>query len=233
MQLKLDHVVYFTHKSPDEIVDQLQQDGQHAVVGGRHEKWGTHNALMYVKNAYIEWLAVEKLELAERVDHPLTRLLLHDVKIQEGWGTLCLSVENIEAFNEELQNKGFLTSGVLDAQRRTTSGEIKRWKMLFINQPISNELPYPFFIEWEEPEQLRFDKLRAEGALVESNEKKVIQQCVFHVEDPLGVTGEWAVLLSAKVDDNHTISLNNVTLRFIEHEGGVERLKEVVISTDK
>lgn len=230
--MKLDHVVYFTHKSPLEIVAERQQNGQHAVVGGRHENWGTHNALMYVKNAYIEWLAVEKPELAERVEHPLTRLLLHDVKNQEGWGTLCLAVDNIDSFNDELQNKGFATSGVLDAQRRTTSGEIKRWKMLFIDQPVSNELPYPFFIEWEESDEVRFDKLRAEGAIVEGNEEKFIQQCIFHVEDPLSATGEWAVLLSAKVGDNHTITIENVTLRFVEHVGGKDRLKEVILSTD-
>ncbi len=40
------------------------RSGRHAVVGGRHEKWGTHNALLYTKNAYIEWLSVEKMEIA-------------------------------------------------------------------------------------------------------------------------------------------------------------------------
>ena len=60
--------------------------GRHAVVGGRHEKWGTHNALLYTKNAYIEWLSVEKMEIAEQADHPLTKLLLHDLEARRWLG---------------------------------------------------------------------------------------------------------------------------------------------------
>ena len=79
--MKLDHVVYFTNrKHLHEIVAEQQNERNHAVVGGSHEKWGTHNALMYMKNAYIEWLSVEKMEIAEQADHPLTRLLLHDLE---------------------------------------------------------------------------------------------------------------------------------------------------------
>ena len=59
--MKLDHVVYFTNKAPAKIVAEQQASGRHAVVGGRHEQWGTHNALLYTKNAYIEWLSVEKV----------------------------------------------------------------------------------------------------------------------------------------------------------------------------
>ena len=61
------------------------------------------------------------------------------------------------------------------------------------------ELPYPFFIEWETPEEIRFAQLRAEGTLTEENEQLEIRECVFAVEDPLRDTGEWAVLLSQKV----------------------------------
>lgn len=227
--MKLDHVVYFTAKSPEEIVDEQLKEGTHAVVGGKHEKWGTHNALMYVKNAYVEWLSVERPEFAEQVEHPLTRLLLHDVQEKDGWGTLCLSVTDIEQFNEDITNKGFATTGVLDAERRTAGGELKKWKMLFVDQPVSNELPYPFFIEWETPEDIRLEQLRAEGALTAENEKLEIQECVFGVEDPLRDTGEWAVLLSQKVGDSNDIMIGNVLLRFIQRENGKDRLQEVVI----
>ena len=55
--MKLDHVVYFTGKELNRIVEEQRSQGRHAVIGGRHEQWGTHNALLYVKNAYVEWLA--------------------------------------------------------------------------------------------------------------------------------------------------------------------------------
>ena len=223
--MKLDHVVYFSNRTPNEwVVEQ-----QYAVVGGRHEQWGTHNALLYVKNAYIEWLSVERQEVAEQVDHPLTRLLLHDLKDGEGWGTICLSVDDIEQFNEEINNKGFNTSGVLSAERRTASGQLRKWKMLFVDQPVLNELPYPFFIEWEDAEDIRLAKLREDGTISADNEQLEITECVFSVEDPLRETAEWAILLSQKVGNADDIALPNVLLKFVEHEGDKDRLTDVVI----
>lgn len=223
--MKLDHVVYFSNRTPDEwVVEQ-----EHAVVGGRHEQWGTHNALLYMKNAYIEWLSVERQEVAEQVDHPLTRLLLHDLKGGEGWGTICLSVDDIEQFNEEINNKGFSTSGVLSAERRTASGQLRKWKMLFVDQPVSNELPYPFFIEWEDTEEVRLAKLHEDGTISEVNEQLEITECVFSVEDPLRETAEWAILLSKKVGDADDIALPNVLLKFVEHKGDKDRLTDVVV----
>ncbi|BAQ09006.1 hypothetical protein OXB_0534 [Bacillus sp. OxB-1] len=226
--MKLDHVVYFTNKSPEEVVKEQTESGRPTVIGGRHEKWGTHNALRYVKNAYIEWLSVERPDIARSIKHPLTQLLLHDLEDGEGWGTLCLSVEGIEQFNEDIENKGFATSGVLEAERRTIEGQLRKWKMLFIDQPISEELPYPFFIEWEEPEDIRFTKLRADGMIDPKNEELEIKECIFGVRDPLKETGEWAVLLSQKVGAADDIRLPNVVLKFVEQTSGRERLKEVI-----
>lgn len=223
--MKLDHVVYFSKRRPEEWVAEQQS----AVIGGRHEQWGTHNALLYVKNAYIEWLSVERQDVAEQVDHPLPRLLLHDLQDGEGWGTICLAVDDIEQFKEEIENKGFQTSGVLDAQRRTTAGQLRKWKMLFVNQHVSNELPYPFFIEWEDAEDIRFAELREDGAISTANEQLEIKGCVFSVEDPLRETAEWAILLSQKVGDADDIALPNVLLKFVEHEGEKDRLTDVVI----
>jgi len=227
--MKLDHVVYFTDKEPAQMVAEQQEVGRHAVVGGRHEKWGTHNALLYTKNAYVEWLSVEKMKIAEKADHPLTKLLLHDLEQGDGWGTICLSVDDIEKFNEEVENKGFRTSGVLDAGRRTADGQLKKWKMLFVDQPVSNELPYPFFIEWEEPEETRFEKLRKNGTLTSVNEQLEITECVFRVDDPLSATAEWAILLSQKVGNADDIILPNVVLKFVVHDGDKDRLTDVVV----
>ncbi|MBO0589016.1 VOC family protein [Sporosarcina sp. E16_8] len=227
--MKLDHVVYFTSKEPEQIVVEQLANGRHAVVGGRHEKWGTHNALLYTKNAYIEWLSVEKIEIAQQVVHPLTKLLLHDLEQDDGWGTICLSVDKIEKFNEEVENKGFYTSGVLNASRRTANGQLRKWKMLFIDQPVSHELPYPFFIEWEETEETRFEKLREDGTLKSDNELLEITECIFSVDDPLRVTAEWAILLSQKVGNADDIVLPNVVLKFVVHDGEIDRLTDVVV----
>lgn len=229
MQMKLDHVVYFTAKTPQQTVAEQREIGRHAVIGGRHEQWGTHNTLLYVKNAYVEWLSVERRDVAEGVNHPLTSLLLHDLQDGEGWGTICLSVDDLEQFNEEIENKGFSTSGVIAAERRTADGQLRKWKMLFVDQPISNELPMPFFIEWEEAEEVRFAKLREDGTIAADDQELEITECVFHVDDPLKETAEWAILLSQKVGDADDITLPNVVLKFVEQEGGKDRLANVVI----
>ncbi len=228
--MKLDHVVYFTEKAPEEVVLEQQRNGNVAVVGGRHEKWGTQNALMYLNNAYIEWLSVEKREIAEQARHPLVDLLFYDLKDGEGWGTLCLSVDHIGKFEEQVKQQGFHTSGILEAQRRTAEGKLRKWKMLFIEQPISDELPYPFFIEWEEAEEARFSLLREEGSLPLANEKTSITNCIIHSKEPQKAAKDWASLLGWTIDRDGSITLPNVVLRFKAHTGEKERLTDVVIA---
>lgn len=184
INIKLDHVVYFTKKSPKEIVDIQQKLGHHAVVGGSHEKWGTCNALMYISNAYVEWLSVERLEVAKKASHPLTDLLLYDLENGDGWGTICLSVNDIDQFNLDLRKMGFKTSGILDAERKTPEGKVRKWKMLFINQSTMDELPMPFFIQWEQEENERLAELRADGTFPLYQQNIRIKECIFKVNDP-------------------------------------------------
>lgn len=227
--MKLDHVVYFTKKSPIEIVEEQNSIDRNAVVGGSHVKWGTYNALLYTKNAYIEWFSVENRDIAENSNHQLVNLLLSDLEDGEGWGTLCLSINGIEKFKEEIENKGFRTSGVLPAERKTATGHVRKWKMLFVEQQPSHELPMPFFIEWAEEDEERYAMLREEGTISPTNEKLEIEECIFYVKDPLKETAEWAILLSQKVGNDNNILLSNTVLKFIEHAGEKDRLSDVII----
>ncbi|QUW23794.1 VOC family protein [Sporosarcina sp. Marseille-Q4063] len=228
--IKLDHVVYFTEKSPDDVVNEQEKMGWHAVIGGSHEKWGTHNALMYVGNAYIEWLSVENKNIAEKSDHQLVNLLLRDVPDGEAWGTICLTVDDIESFDMKIRARGYQTSGAIQAERKTASGDIRKWKMLFVDQQPSANLPLPFFIEWEKDDEERFNELREDGTILPDNEKLIITECIFTVNDPEKAAEEWSSLLSTTHSEN-TIALPNADLKFIGKEQKVkeERLAEVVI----
>lgn len=229
--IKLDHVVYFTEKAPTEVVEDQNSLDWHAVVGGSHEKWGTHNALMHVNNAYIEWLAVENNAIAEEANHQLVDLLLRDISEGDDWGTICFSVEGIDVFNEKLKSVGYKTSGILKAERRTIDGNLRKWKMLFIQQELSSKLPLPFFIEWEESEEERSKGLRTDGTISSDNEKLEITECHFSVSCPQEEVRNWAALLSVEVSDENTIKLPNTLLKFTRKESvdGNERLKDVVI----
>lgn len=229
--MKLDHVVYFTKKTPSVIVEEQKKMGWHTVIGGSHEKWGTYNALMYVNNAYIEWLSIENEELAHQASNPLVKLYLYDTNDHEGWGTICCSVDDIEAFQQQLIKKGYQTSGVINAERKTVEGDIRRWKMLFIEQEPTNALPYPFFIEWEASEEVRLAQLRKNGTLLKGNERLEISECLFYVSNVEETVKEWVTLLNSEVSENAIINLRNCQIIFIgsEQKEMKERLADVSI----
>lgn len=223
--MKLDHVVWFTERTPETVASQYPG----AVVGGSHEKWGTYNALLYLQNAYIEWLAIEKPEVSELSTHPLVMQLKHDLSAYgDGWGTLCISTDNIYAMNDRLNNMDMKTTGVLDASRLTSSGTLKKWKMLFLEEEDVADLPAPFFIQWEESEQSRRDALRAEGALTSESEAERILECKFVTRNPKHTLERWCRILGTEPEDADSLKLNGVRLRFIKNPDERNRMLAVV-----
>lgn len=229
--MKLDHVVYFMNQTPAQLAAQKKREGLPVIEGGRHEHWGTWNALLYTSNAYVEWLSVEHPTIAEEAKHPLTELLLYDLQtMEEGWGTICLAVEQIEMLQQALEHKGYATSGVLPASRRTASGKVRKWKMLFIEQAVSEQLPYPFFIEWEESDGQRCAALQQEGAITALHQEWHIASCTFQVRHPEKVVAEWADLVDAQTLSPQELLLSNgVRLMFHPSEEGKERMVDVVL----
>ncbi|WP_019413287.1 VOC family protein [Paenisporosarcina sp. TG20] len=220
--IELDHVVYFSKDSPEVLV----QKNIGTAIGGRHKAWGTVNALTYTKNSYIEYLSVENLDVAKQANHPLTKLLLNDLESGEGWGTICFRTENIDKLNERLCRDGWGTSGVLDAERETASGFIRKWKMLFINQEVSNELPYPFFIQWEETFEERMQSLREDGTITSVNDNLAISRCDFAVYDSQKKLEEWSEILKVS-PSNNSLKLPNTELLFLESKAVKERLVSI------
>ncbi|MCH4826529.1 VOC family protein [Planococcus halocryophilus] len=216
--MELDHIVHFVQKNPKETVTDWQAQGLPASLGGQHINWGTQNVLLYLKDCYIEWLSVEKQEIATEAEHPLTRLLLHD---QIGFGTICVRTQNIMELNRDLQERGIETTGVLDAERRTEDGELIKWKMLFVNESVSMKLPTPFFIEWQETDEQRYKKLRDKGVVQATNEALTIDRCVFGVWNPKEVEHTWRKILGG------SLKLTNCRIEFRKTTETQERLEEV------
>lgn len=232
--MKLDHLVYFSRKSPLENVKEQQQKGFHAIPGGSHLQWGTQNALLYCSNAYIEWLSIESAEIAEKSTHPLTQLLIADLKLREGWGTCCIGVNGMEEFKTHLRKKGIKTSIVIPAQRKTPEGQILKWKMLFIKQEGFEELPFPFFIEWETPDDIRLKNLRENGGFPKGNESIKVRKCIFHTTAPKMKCEEWKKLLNLKESTPNILELSN-QVQFIfksKDKNEKSRLYEVRFNTN-
>lgn len=227
----LDHIVHHVTKNPKEVAEEWKAEGFHAVIGGQHTRWGTYNALLYTKTSYIEWLALENEEIALNANHPLINLLLHDLKTKPGFGTVCIRTENIESLFNQLERKGIETSGVLHAERKTTNGLVRKWKMLFVKEEISNDLPTPFFIEWQEDDEERYQSLQEDGTIVDSNLELTISTCEFHVRNPREVMDKWKNYLEIKEQDNQTLLLANTNLVFKKLETGEkERLACIYVN---
>lgn len=225
---ELDHVVNFTKKSPTEIVQQQLIEGIPPVVGGQHLQWGTYNALFYTQSSYIEWLSIEKEEIAKKSNHPLINQLLFDITDREGFSSICLRSTDLEKMNRYFQKMGYKTSGVIPSERTTITGEVRRWKMLFINQKNDNSLPYPFFIEWEQEKEERLKALREDGTLMPENEALAIKKCIFHVHDAKKKITHWSRLLSLPAKGN-SLKLSNTLFEFIESDDEKERLQNIEI----
>ena len=216
--MKFDHIVHFIEGTPEGAVSFWKQQNFHASIGGRHEQWGTRNALLYGKDSYIEWLALEDREIAESADHPLTQLLLHN---GPGFGTVCFRTSSITELNQRLTESGFQTSGILDGSRKTDEGRLIEWKMLFINEEPSARLPNPFFIQWNETDEERYEGLRTVGAIKPANESIALERCIFGVEDVEEASDRWRELLGG------SLQLPNCLIEFRKLEGKQERLEEV------
>lgn len=216
--MKFDHVVHFIEGTPEGAVSFWKQQNLHAIIGGRHEQWGTRNALLYGKDSYIEWLALEDRETAESADHPLTQLLLHN---GPGFGTVCFRTSSITELDQRLTESGFQTSGILDGSRKTDDGRLIEWKMLFINEEPSARLPNPFFIQWNETDEERYEGLKTVGAIKPANESIVLDRCIFGVEDVEETSERWRELLGG------SLQLPNCLIEFRKLEGKKERLEEV------
>lgn len=183
MTLQIDHIVHFIHRHPKEIVDILKEKGFKAIMGGQHEHWGTYNSLLYSKKSYIEFLSVENKEVANKSDNPLIQQLTNFIKYGEGLGQVCFRTNNILQLKEMLIDQGYSTSKIINGSRKREDGKMIRWKMLFITDEC--ELPYPFFIEWEQTDMERLKDLSEQGLIdisdlsyqLSKNDQRLYQIC--------------------------------------------------------
>ncbi len=104
--------------------------------------------------------------------------------------------------------------------------------MLFIEQNVSNDLPLPFFIEWDEPFEERMKSLRDDGTITLVNEKLIISSCEFVANNPEKRIEEWGNLLNITPLKN-SIKLPNTNLLFINRTNKRERLVNVHITENK
>ncbi|MFJ5760980.1 VOC family protein [Neobacillus sp. NPDC093182] len=198
MKFSFDHLVWFHHK-PENAIPPLTEKGIHVAHGGRHEAWGTYNTLSYFGLSYIEFLGIEVLSIAEQ--HEENRLITQIVEQlakenREGPAKIAIRTDQIHELAIKLRQDGHTVYGPLPGQRVTTAGEVIRWELLFI-QDHSDQLSFPFFIQWEKSDEDRLSSFKELGMLGRHNEENLKFESVgFVVKDLDKTIKTWGRLLN-------------------------------------
>ncbi|WP_419887471.1 VOC family protein [Neobacillus niacini] len=197
MKFSFDHLVWFQHK-PENTIQPLSEHGIHVIEGGRHESWGTYNTLSYFGLSYIEFLGIERLEIAEQ--HEENKLITQIVQQlekenREGPAKIAIRTDRINDLATKLKQDGFTVFGPLPGQRVTAAGDVISWSLLFIeDQP--NQLSLPFFIQWKKSDKERLSAFQEQGMLGRhSGENSNFESVGFVVRDLKETIKTWGRFL--------------------------------------
>lgn len=153
--------------------------------------WGTWNSLSYFGLTYVEFLAVEREDLARESENPLIRQLVADQKRGEGLGQIALRTRQMDEWAKRLRQTGLTVTGPVAGSRTREDGSTIRWRMLFLDDHGSALQP-PFLIEWEESDEERVKDLTRRGVIApHANGARSIQSVCYAVTDLEEAVRRW------------------------------------------
>lgn len=221
MQFSFDHLVWF-FKQPEKAILPLKQKGIQVIEGGRHETWGTYNTLTYFGLSYIEFLGIENLFIAEKEEE--NRLVTHIVEQlskgnQEGPARIAVRTDSMDELAVKLKAEGFTVFGPFQGERVRTDGQLLRWSLLF-PETAANELPLPFFIQWEKSDEERFLELEQQGLIASQVEGYPKFESVGFVVHNLDQTiSTWRKLFDLQQSEEYIDSTINARCRKLQLGG--------------
>ncbi|MPZ44349.1 MAG: hypothetical protein GEV05_13260 [Betaproteobacteria bacterium] len=163
MFVRLDHVMICV---PDLAagIEQYRNLGFSMHAGGVHPGKGTHNAIAFNRDDYIELLALHDRAEYEQASASLRRDdggLVGFLAAGGGIRYIIVQSDGLEADVEAMRARGVEVSDVLAGSRRTLEGLELRWKAAVLG--AANPLPL-FFIEHLTPVEQRRTQLPGAGA---------------------------------------------------------------------
>jgi catechol 2,3-dioxygenase-like lactoylglutathione lyase family enzyme len=137
----IDHVVLAV-PDPDGAVAGLEEAlGLRASEGGRHDRLGTFNRLVWLGDSYLELIGVFDPSLA--ADTWLGRPVLATLETGGGLATWAVAVDDLDAELRWARSDGELTAPI-HGERRRPDGGVVRWRLA---HPSSLSPRSPFLIE--------------------------------------------------------------------------------------
>lgn len=177
--LILDHIMHGITR-PELLAEQLETLGLRAVAGGQHAGWGTANSLSYFGLPYLEWIWVR--DAAEAEGSPIGGPIAGSVGRGDGPVTVIFRTSDLQPWVERFRGLELPALGPVECSRQRPDGSVLRWRLLL------PPWPWPFLIEWAEPDSGRLAGLVQRGALVNGDLQLV--GVGWAVQD-LGAGAEW------------------------------------------
>ena len=213
--IKFDHIIHYVND-----LDAVKSEGVLPIhSGGEHPAFGTENALSYFDLRYIEYLTIsDEKQFNTHLEDGAESFArtIADKGYEEGFIRYAINTDKIEQLAERYRAKGFSVSGPVDMERET-AGETIRWTLLYIKDDVET---FPFFIEWEESDDMRLSRIEAMGKEIISPEI-VIHNNVVDLkrwEAFYDVVGVW----EGQLDSRTTVSLKETGVPSITLQVGME-----------
>lgn len=159
MITRFDHAVIAV-SDLDEAIEKYTSLGFEVFPGGRHERRGTHNALIRFSGVdYIELLGVYDPEKA--VQSGLNGRTLAEFTRDRAGGLAghCHATDDIEEEAARMRESGLDMVGPFEMRRARPDGRALTWRLL-VPEDIPWRRRWPFFIEWDNPDK---ERLAVEG----------------------------------------------------------------------
>jgi catechol 2,3-dioxygenase-like lactoylglutathione lyase family enzyme len=162
MFIRIDHVMICVPDLPQGI-EQYSKMGFNIYTGGTHTGKGTHNAIAFNQDDYIELLAIrdqaEHQAAAGRPGNPDAGLV-DFIAAGGGIRYIILQSDDLTAEVAAMRSRGVEVSDAIDGGRRTPAGQELRWKVAVLGP--KNALPI-FFIQHLTPMEDRRKQVPVAG----------------------------------------------------------------------
>jgi catechol 2,3-dioxygenase-like lactoylglutathione lyase family enzyme len=162
MFIRIDHVMICVPDLP-QGVEQYSKMGFNIYTGGTHTGKGTHNAIAFNRDDYIELLAIrdqaEHQAAAGGPGNPDAGLV-DFIAAGGGIRYIILQSDDLTAEVAAMRSRGVEVSDAIDGGRRTSAGQELRWKVAVLGP--KNALPI-FFIQHLTPMEDRRKQVPVAG----------------------------------------------------------------------
>ncbi|MDP6978893.1 MAG: VOC family protein [Myxococcota bacterium] len=143
--LPLDHLVYAVPDLEEAIAHFEKRLGVRAWFGGRHEGFGSHNAILPMRDtSYVELIALDPANPEPAQPPPFGLAELREAKLV----TWAVRSTDLAADTAASKERGYDPGLLFPASRTQPDGERLEWKLTLRPDPIGDGL-IPFVIDWE------------------------------------------------------------------------------------